>query len=197
MNTVLDTTFSGKDISSATSIYEYTAQSDGVYSFQVRLASVAGDGNYEVYLTLNDGDAQTDDIMEPKTITTLDSGQTSCWFQTIKIPLLIGDVINVFVKGLAGDTNESGSIRIFSENYSTAMAGTITHTYTVTSSIDSTPIADVAVYVYTDSGLTNLVAYAITNNFGNATFYLDAGTYYFVSVKSGYSFDNPDTEVVS
>ena len=120
MQTRIDTTFSGKDISSAVSVYEYTVPASGMYSFQVRLAAVAGDDDYEVYLTLNDGDAQSDDMVAPKTTATLASGQTAVWFSTIKVAALVGDVINVFVLGVAGDTDEAGSVRIFSENYAVA-----------------------------------------------------------------------------
>jgi len=38
---------------------------------------------------------------------------------------------------------------------------------------------------------------ASTNASGVVTFYLDAGTYYVWSQKSGWTFTNPDTEVVS
>ena len=76
-------------------------------------------------------------------------------------------------------------------------SGSITYVYNVTNSISGEPLEGVKVTVYSDSGLTNIVATGTTDNFGNTTFYLDAGTYYFVSVKSGYEFTNPDIEAVS
>jgi len=114
---IIDTTFTGKNISSAASVYEYTATYDCTIRVQVRLAAVAGSGDYVAYLTLNDGDAQSDDIVEPKTTATLASGETACWLTTTSVDVLTGDVINVFVDGLAGDTSEAGSIRIFADNY--------------------------------------------------------------------------------
>jgi hypothetical protein len=45
--------------------------------------------------------------------------------------------------------------------------------------------------------MTNLVASAVTDTFGVATFQLDAGTYYFKRSKAGWNFTNPDTEVVA
>ena len=113
MQTIIDTTFTGKNISSAASVYEYTVVTAGTYRFQVRLAAVAGGGDYTIYLTLNDGDALTDDIIEPKSTITLAAGETKCWFVSSDIDLMIGDVVNVMVDGLAGDTNEAGSIRVF------------------------------------------------------------------------------------
>ncbi len=69
--------------------------------------------------------------------------------------------------------------------------------YTVTDSVTKLPVADVTVWVCTDSGGVNVIAQTTTNAFGVATFYLAPGTYYVFCSKSGYSFQNPDTEVVS
>jgi hypothetical protein len=74
--------------------------------------------------------------------------------------------------------------------------GAIPWTYTLTQS-DSTPIADADVWVSTDSGGSNVVASGITDDFGNVTFYLDAGTVYVWAKKAGWNFANPDTEVVT
>jgi len=151
MQTLIDTTFSGKDISSAVSVYEYTIATSGMHSFQVRLASVAGDGNYTVYLTLNDGDAQTDDIMEPRTIVTLDSGQTAVWFETLKMPFIAGDVVNIFVLGQAGDTSESGSVRIFFEDYALATDVTVAISATTAASLSDNELALVKYYTFNEA----------------------------------------------
>lgn len=76
-------------------------------------------------------------------------------------------------------------------------SGAITFTYTLTSSVDATPIADATVEVYTDLAMTNMVASGVTSAFGVVVFYLDAGTYYLKRIKSDWTFTNPDTEVVS
>lgn len=56
----------------------------------------------------------------------------------------------------------------------------------------SNPIQGVEVWLTTDSAGTNTIAGTIiTDNFGNATFYLDAGTYYVWKQKPLYSFTNP------
>ena len=113
---LIDTTFTGKNISTAVSVYEWTANITARVWFQVRLAAVAGGGDYVAYLTLNDGDGQTDDVIGPKTTYTAGAGETAFWLQTGSIAVISGDVVNVFVDGLAGDTNEAGSIRIFVDN---------------------------------------------------------------------------------
>ena len=74
--------------------------------------------------------------------------------------------------------------------------GAIEHDITVLDA-DTHQLSDVELWVYTDTAMTNLVASGITNAFGVATFYLDAGTYFVKSQKSGYNFTNPSTEVVT
>jgi hypothetical protein len=75
--------------------------------------------------------------------------------------------------------------------------GSIEWSYYLESTVDATPIADVDVWVTTDVTGDNTIARGQTNSFGYVTFYLDPGTYYIWSQKSGWSFPNPDTEVVS
>jgi len=77
-------------------------------------------------------------------------------------------------------------------------------TYTVTNSVTTLPIAGVAVSVSTDVAGNNVVFSGQTDAFGvlrnidtNDLPFLDPGTYYFWSKKSGFSFTNPDTEIVS
>jgi len=109
---LVDTTFTGKDINVAASVYEYTATANVTLRVQVCLAAVAGGGDYVAYLTLNDGDAVADLPILPKTTMTAAAGETAFWFTSMAVDVLTGDVINVFVDGLAGDTSEAGTIRI-------------------------------------------------------------------------------------
>ena len=76
-----------------------------------------------------------------------------------------------------------------------AGAGATTKVYTVVDG-DSNPIDGVEVWVTTDIAGSNIIASGVTNALGKVTFYLDSGTYYIWSRKSGYNFTNPDTEVV-
>jgi len=75
--------------------------------------------------------------------------------------------------------------------------GAITFIYNVTNQVSGNPIGDADVWVTTDSLGNNAVASGKTDAFGNVTFYLDAGVYYFWTQKSGFNFENPDTEEVS
>jgi len=75
-------------------------------------------------------------------------------------------------------------------------AGAITFVYTLTSSVDGTPIDNADIWVTTDIAGANVIASGVTDLAGQVTFYLDAGTLYFWRQKDGWTFDNPDTEVV-
>jgi len=70
-------------------------------------------------------------------------------------------------------------------------------TYTLTDSSTGLPIPGAAVWATTDAAGVNIVAYDTTNESGQVTFYLSAGTYYIWRQKAGYTFDDPDQEVVS
>jgi hypothetical protein len=77
-----------------------------------------------------------------------------------------------------------------------AGSGAVTWTYDVTDGSD--PIPGVGVWVSTDLAGSNVIAGTLTTDAnGRVTFFLDAGTYYFWSQKSGFNFTNPDTEVVA
>jgi len=239
METLIDTTFSGKDISSAVSLYEYTVVTSGMHLVQVRFGAVSGDGDYSVWVTLNDGDAQTDDIVAPKTEYTASVGETAFWFSSIKIPLMAGDVINIFGLGQGADTSETGSVRIFLDKVLIAddaidadviatdaidadaiadgaiddaaiaadlkwfPSGAVDWPYTVTDNDTGLPIEGVEVWLTTDIGGTNRVWKGDTDTFGVAKDVhgnnpqLDPGTYYVWRQKAGYTFVDPDTEVVS
>lgn len=82
-------------------------------------------------------------------------------------------------------------------------AGAIEWPYTVYEPDGVTPIAGVDVWTSTDAAGTNIVWRGVTDAFGaardvvNEQPWLDAGTYYFWRQAAGYTFTNPDTEVVS
>lgn len=75
-------------------------------------------------------------------------------------------------------------------------AGAIAFTYTALDT-GGLPIDDASVWVSTTASGSNIVASGRTIANGTIVVYLDAGTYYFFTSKSGFSFVNPDTEVVS
>ena len=75
--------------------------------------------------------------------------------------------------------------------------GAITFVYTLTSSVDASPLADADVWVTSDEAGNILLASGHTNASGQITFYLDAGTVYIWRQKSGWNFANPDMETVN
>ena len=75
--------------------------------------------------------------------------------------------------------------------------GAIQWTYTLTNSVGGAPIQDCELWITTDAEGAIIVASGYTDVNGQATFQLDAGTYYVWRRKSGWSFDNPDIETVS
>ena len=80
---------------------------------------------------------------------------------------------------------------------STLGAGAIAWTYTLTNELDGQPVADANIWVTTDQAGLNTVAAGRTDQNGQVTLYLDAGTVYVWRQKSGWIFVNPDTEAVS
>ena len=75
-------------------------------------------------------------------------------------------------------------------------SGAISHTITV--NIDGNPAPAVDAWVTTDSAGTNVVAGTlVTDNSGQVTFQLDAGSYYLWCQRSGVNFSNPTAFTVS
>ena len=98
---------------------------------------------------------------------------------------LLADVAAVLARGNAAWVTGGGG------------AGAVTFVYTLTDSATSDPLDDVLVEVFTEVGMSNRTASLRTDAFGVATFALDAGTYYLKRSKGGYTFTNPDSQVVA
>jgi len=88
-------------------------------------------------------------------------------------------------KGLAGGGSGGGS-----------GANTINYRVYTDEDNNTGPIGEVKVWVTSDLVGNTTVASGYTDDFGLVTFYLDSGTYYFWRKKGGYTFTNPDTEVI-
>jgi len=97
--------------------------------------------------------------------------------------------------GADGDTLETLSDQLDTSG-AIAGAGAITFIYTLTSSVDGSPIADADIWVTSDLAGANVIASGKTDQYGKVTFYLDAGTVYIWRQKSSWDFTNPDTETV-
>ncbi|MBA7711656.1 hypothetical protein ES703_120622 [subsurface metagenome] len=84
----------------------------------------------------------------------------------------------------------------------TAGAIEVTYTMYTDETAETGPIEGVEIWISTDSGGSNVIwagttdALGVLRESGDSKPWLDAGTYYFWRKKSGYTFDNPDTEVV-
>jgi len=99
------------------------------------------------------------------------------------------------------DTGETvavaGSVAKLADATSNTGSGAIEEVITISDAL-SNPLDGVEVWITTDVAGTNVVAGTLTTNAsGQATFMLDAGTYYVWMQRTSYNFDNPQTLVVS
>lgn len=90
-----------------------------------------------------------------------------------------------------------------STTFASFPAGAIAFTYTLTNSVTGLPLPNADVWVTTDAAGNNIVWRGVTDAFGVARDvqdnlpWLDAGTYRFWRQLIGFTFTNPDVEVVS
>jgi len=97
-------TASNVDISSATAIGSYTADADRLVIVDVQLDAVAGAGDYVMYVKKQVGGAGSAYVILLKTTLTAAAGETAIAGQSGIIAVKSGDVLTVYVDGLAGDT---------------------------------------------------------------------------------------------
>lgn len=95
---------SNQDISSALAIGAYTADADRLILVQFFADAVAGNGDYVFYVTLRINGAGSTYVLIPKTTAAAASGETAIGGQSIMIAVRSGDVVTVYLDGLAGDT---------------------------------------------------------------------------------------------
>lgn len=98
--------------------------------------------------------------------------------------------------GFTGVSAVPATVQVYTE-LAAAGVGAIEWDYTLTSSVDASPIADANVWVTSDVGGNTVLASGTTDQNGVVTFFLDAGTVYVFRQKTGWNFVNPDTEVVA
>ena len=92
------------NISAATAIGAYTANADRLIIVDVMIDAVAGNGDYVMYVTKQIGGAGSAYIILPKTTMTAANGETAISGQSCMIAVRSGDILTVYVDGLAGDT---------------------------------------------------------------------------------------------
>ena len=118
----------------------------------------------------------------------------------------IRTILGIPASGTTPAAPTAGALKVIDDFLDTEIAtlltyaagsGPITFVYTLTNSGSGLPISDALVQAYTEAAMSNLSASGRTAADGTVTFYLTAGTYYLKRTKSGFSFTNPDTEVVA
>ena len=75
--------------------------------------------------------------------------------------------------------------------------GSTAWTYTLTSALDGSPVPGAEVWVTADAAGQVLLDLGLTDSDGQVLFHLDPGTVYVWRRKAGWSFVDPDTEVVT
>lgn len=93
------------DISSATAIGAYTANGDKLVMCDISIDAVAGNGDYVMYVTRQIGGSGSAYRILPQTTMAAASGLTAISGQSGWITVRNGDVLTVYVDGLAGDTS--------------------------------------------------------------------------------------------
>lgn len=117
-------TLSNQNISSALAIGAYTADADRLILVQFFADQVAGNGDYIFYITQRLGGAGSSYRHIPITTAAAASGVTAIAGQSGMIAVRSGDVLTVYLDGLAGDTTTPDtSVRWF-ELDSMALAAT-------------------------------------------------------------------------
>ena len=107
----------------------------------------------------------------------------------------------VWEETLADHSGTSGSTAEALGQIPGAMRGAIEYTYNIDDGAD--PIEGAEVWITTDSGGNNVIWSGVSDALGIARAsddekpWLDAGTYYGWAQKTGFSFSNPDTLIVS
>lgn len=103
-------TFTDKDISAPVVIGSYASDGDRLVKPQLLLSQVAGNGDYVYYVTLQVGGSGAEYVMGPKTTHAVASGETAIGAQGDFVFVRSGDVLKVYVDGLAGDNANPDTI---------------------------------------------------------------------------------------
>jgi hypothetical protein len=185
------------EAATATQIYRATmpAASAGAYSFVVR--KQAGGSPAVADIAVAVGQIQWNGTAE----STLDEIRDDT--NELQTDWTNAGRLDTILDAILADTNElqtgwadGGRLDLLLDAVGTG-AGAVAFTYTLTSSVDSTPIVDADVWVTSDAAGTSIIASGSTDANGQVVFYLDTGTVYIWRQKPGWNFTNPDTETVA
>jgi len=159
------------------------ANTVGFYSEQITLSAANG---FEVGKSYN---------IRIEGIVAAVTGAATYTFQVEAAPATAAAlaVVDGIVDDILVDTGTTLPALITSTNIG---SGAISHTINI--EVGGVDIAGADVWITSDVGGSTIVAGTLsTDAFGNATFMLDAGTYYVWVQKAGYNFTNPVTITVS
>jgi hypothetical protein len=97
-------TLANQNISSALAIGTCTVDADRLMICDVSIYQAAGGGDYSMYVSRSIGGTATETPILPKTTMTAAAGETDFSGQSGLITARNGDVLKVYIDGLAGDT---------------------------------------------------------------------------------------------
>lgn len=108
-----------------------------------------------------------------------------------------GKSYNVYIEAAVNLHQGAISYAFLAEDSINLGTGSEEFVYTLTDVVTGLPIPNANIWVTTDVNGVHTVASGDTDAFGQVTFWLDAGVYYFWRHKNGYTFANPDLETVT
>ena len=118
---------SNQNIATALAIGAYTSDGDRLIVVDVCVDAIAGNGDYVMYVTKQIGGAGSAYVVLPKTTMAAAAGETAISGQSGLIAVRSGDILTVYVKGLAGDTTTPDTtVRFFETESDVKLAATQT-----------------------------------------------------------------------
>lgn len=105
MRALATDTLEGQDITSALAVATYTADAARKLILRAFADGVAGGGEYTCYASVQLGGAGPEYVSLPKTLAEAGAGETSVAFQSMALAVASGDVVKVYLLGLAGDVS--------------------------------------------------------------------------------------------
>jgi hypothetical protein len=136
-----------------------------------------------------------------------DAGTTGFYSEQIAVTAANGfedgKSYNIYITAAVGGTTGGISYAFKAVAVASKAAGAVEFTYTVTDAATGLPIEGVEVWISTDAAGANVIWHGHTDAFGVARDdsdnlpWLEPGNAYFWSQLGGYTFSNPDLEVVS
>lgn len=153
-NRLISAAWGPVNISAAAVIYTYTATVSSFVQIQAFISDAAGGGDYVWYIRKQRAGAGVNFVMGPKTTATHAAGETGIGSPTILLYCHIGDVVQVYVDGLAGDVACNGFIEVIELDYLLLAADALTAAALDTSAVNEIVAAIVADAYF--AGITSL-----------------------------------------